>query len=49
MPDLTGAQIADEVIRRTTNVSLKILSEDDPNTIFNVAIMEYDKDKTNAE
>lgn len=49
MPDLTGAQIADEVTRRTANISLEILSEDNPNTIFNIAIMEYDEDKTNAE
>ncbi len=49
MPDLTGAQIADKVTSRTANISLEILSEDNPNTIFNIAIMEYDEDKTNAE
>lgn len=49
MPDLTGAQyVADEIVK-TVNVPLEILTEDNPNTIFNIAIMEYDKDETNVK
>ncbi len=49
MPDLTGVQyVADEIVK-TVNVPLEILTEDNPNTIFNIAIMEYDKDETNVK
>lgn len=49
MPDLTGAQYAVEEKEKSVNVSLEILPENNPNTIYNIAIMEYDKDETNAK